>query len=196
MTAPAPAPAGRRFRLPGPTWAWIVGGAATVGVIYVLYRRYRAAQTAAAANTAAAGAAAANPVGATDQYSTPVTILPMFQGGPSYPAPTTTASQLPPTTGYTVTGATTPSDQWPAGVAIAAYKLTKGDAIDASYYAVLITLANPGQQPPYPVGTTLQIPINPNTTTNTSPYPATRPTASYPPYPIYGPGGYMLPSQN
>jgi hypothetical protein len=75
---------------------------------------------------------------------------------------TATAGGLPTATQqYTVTGTTTPSDQYPQGVAVAAYQLKTTDP-QVAYYAALITLENPGISSPYPVGTVLNIPVNQN----------------------------------
>jgi hypothetical protein len=71
----------------------------------------------------------------------------------------TTGAQLPTSVGtYTVTGKTSPSDQYPLGVVVAAYNLSKTDYTNQAFDSVKLEEENPTLVPPYPVGTVLSIP--------------------------------------
>jgi len=59
---------------------------------------------------------------------------------------------------YTVTGRTNPSDQYPLGVAVAAYGLSSADYVNQAYDSVQIQAENPTKIPPYAVGTVLAVP--------------------------------------
>lgn len=158
-----------------PMWAWVVIGAGALGVGYIMYRKYQAGSAAATQqNSATPTTGTGSPL-----YSDPTTILPMFQGSSALTDQQfdKLAQDNPPLPYrlYTVTGkgsykipqasgstsASGPvNDQWPTGVAIAAMGLSPNDIVNISYYAALITMENLGQLSPYPVGTTLRVPVN------------------------------------
>jgi hypothetical protein len=80
---------------------------------------------------------------------------------------------------YTVTGTTNPSDQYPEGVVIAAYKLSSTDSANIAVDSGLLLQANSGVTPPYPVGTTLKIPqVTSNEILGGSVSPATNTTSA------------------
>lgn len=168
-------------RLGAPTWVWIAGG---VGVLSFVVLKMKGGSK--AASTDGTGGSTSAGTGSPGFLSSDATMPLTQQGGdtyingvPSQSQPTVpSALAMMPTSTYVVTGATNPSDRYPGGVAIAAYKLSASDAVDIAFYAIDIQLLNPGVTPPYQVGAQLKIPTNPNKTTSTSPYPQTTSTTT------------------
>lgn len=76
---------------------------------------------------------------------------------------------------YTVTGRTNPTDIYPQGAVIAIYGLSPADYTNIAYDSVQLQAENPGQIPPWTVGTVLKVPqITTNERLfNTAPTPAT-----------------------
>lgn len=169
-----------------PLWGWGVVGLGVAGGGLLIYLRHR--KSAAAAAAAAAQPAAPDPTAASAGFSTPTTILPIFQGTqPATPATPSASGGIPSAIAdlnmgsYTVTGRLayyspaslggTPAvtDAYPSGVAAIVYGLAGNphnpDIINIASQLVFITLANPGKIPPYPKGTVLQYPIHPETLT-------------------------------
>lgn len=91
--------------------------------------------------------------------SMPVSPGDIYINYPNQGSGNTTGPQLPTSVGtYTVTGKTNPSDQYPLGVVVAAYNLSKTDYTNQAFDSVKLEEENPTLVPPYPVGTVLTIP--------------------------------------
>ena len=200
MTAPAgsepttegrPA-SGRRGGFTLPTWGWIAVAVGGVGFVawYYIKGKNGAAAAAPAATTGTATASG---------YTSPTTILPIFQGSTAgtnsltnaqfqqlqqanpplpdavYTVKGTGAYAIPTQAGGPASNGGTINDQWPAGAVIAAYNLSPTDLLNISVYSTLLMIMNPGLTAPYPVGTQLNMPYN-----GTSPPPNSAPDPSSP----------------
>lgn len=184
MTAPASEPttddrprSGRRGGFTLPTWGWIAlaGGVVLFGAWYFLKGRSGAAAASTQASTGTATATG---------YTSPTTILPIFQGNTPgtnsltnaqfqqlqqanpplpdavYTVKGTGAFQIPTQQGGVSSNGATINDQWPAGAVISAYNLNPADLLNISVYSTLLMVMNPGLTAPYPVGTQLKMPYN------------------------------------
>lgn len=150
-----------------PTWLWVFGGVALLSIGVLYYRQKKAAATATPDTGSGAGTTASIPTGGA-AYPMP------YSGGDVYvntPAPTT----QPPTNipsaitdlvqgNYVVKGVRAPNgiaDNYPAGLAQIVYGLPSSDIIDESVDSTMIVLANPGKITPWPTGTAIAYPLNP-----------------------------------
>jgi hypothetical protein len=169
-----------------PVWMLAVGGGVVVVVGVWLYKKYAASKSA----TGSSSSTPSTTGSSVTAVSPSTTAIPLYQdtftGSPAYQDILNAISALQqpvgPTTTYTVKGSVTDSggtfsDQYPAGVARAAYGLKQGgtgvpgsDTLDAAVYSTLIINDNRGVTVPYPVGTVLTVPANPTSSTSTTAY--------------------------
>lgn len=184
MTAPASEPASGRSAASGPrrgftlpTWGWIAiaGGVVAFAAWYYIRGKQGASAASTQASTSPAGTAG---------YTSPTTILPIFQGSTPgtnglsnaqfqqlqqanpplpdavYTVKGTGSYQIPTQAGGAASNGGAINDQWPAGAVIAAYNLSPSDLLNISVYSTLLMVMNPGLTAPYPVGTQLKMPFN------------------------------------
>lgn len=188
-------------RLGAPTWVWIAGVTAIGSFIVLKMRSAKTATTdtgtsAQGSQSAGTGTWSTSTTGTNGDTSTSTFSGPAYspgflstdatmplqqQGGDTYingVPPATQGPNIPdavaglPASTYTVTGKTTPSDQYWGGIAIAAYNIAKGSdgyaispnaAANEAFEMIDMQLLNPGVSQPIPVGTTVKVPATATT---------------------------------
>lgn len=151
-----------------PTWVWATAGVAVLSFAFLYYRQKKAGASTAALNTSnGAGTTASIPTGGA-AYPMPYsggdvfvnTPPPNAQSQVNIPSAITALVQG----NYVVKGtksANGTTDNWPGGAAQIIYGFPADDVTDTSIDAMEIMLANPGKITPWPVGTVLSYPLNP-----------------------------------